>query len=110
MRNRRRIFCWRLFLLLAGVLLAFFWLPPGAHNKPWTKRVQTDQGEVIAAIYKEQREPTNLQEFPNFLYRAVLAVEDHRFYEHSGFSTISFFRAVYHNLFIRQGLQGGSTI
>ena len=37
-------------------------------------------------------------------------MEDHRFYEHSGFSPISFFRAVYHNLFIRQGLQGGSTI
>ena len=110
MRNRIRIFCWRLFLLLAGALLAFFCLPPGAPKQPLTTRVLSDQGEVIAALYKEHREPANLQEIPDFLCRAVLAVEDHRFYEHSGFSPISFFRAVYHNLFIRQGLQGGSTI
>jgi 1A family penicillin-binding protein len=110
MRNRIRIFCWRLFFLLAGALLVFLCLPPGAPKQPLTTRVLSDQGEVIAALYKEHREPAVLQEIPDFLCRAVLAVEDHRFYEHSGFSPVSFFRAVYHNLFIRRGLQGGSTI
>jgi 1A family penicillin-binding protein len=110
MRNRLSIFCWRLFLLLAGALLIFFCLPPGAPRQPLTTWVLSDEGEVIAALYKEHRELAVLQEIPDFLCRAVLAVEDHRFYEHSGFSPVSFFRALYHNLFIRRGLQGGSTI
>lgn len=105
-----RFFFWRLFLVLAGAFLVFFCLPPGAPNQSFTTRVMSDEGEIIAYLYKENREPAVLSEIPDFLCHAVLAVEDHRFYEHSGFSPVSFFRAVYHNIFIRRGLQGGSTI
>ncbi|NLM36515.1 MAG: PBP1A family penicillin-binding protein [Firmicutes bacterium] len=107
--------CWRVllqkvFLAVTVTLLVILCLPLAPPEQPVTSRVLSAEGEVIALLYRENRELATLAEIPPFLRQAFLAVEDHRFYQHNGFSPVSFGRALYHNLFVREGLQGFSTI
>ncbi|WP_176720356.1 transglycosylase domain-containing protein [Desulfuribacillus stibiiarsenatis] len=44
------------------------------------------------------------------LFMAIVAIEDARFYEHSGVDYYAILRAVYYNAFAKEYLQGGSTI
>ncbi len=50
------------------------------------------------------------EDFPDFLKKAVVAVEDHRFYQHSGFDAKSIGRALYNDLRAGSKAEGGSTI
>ena len=67
-------------------------------------------GQPAFTIFKEQRIEVPLERISPHLVRAVLAVEDQRFYEHSGVDAVRVIGAVVANL--RQGrrAQGGSTI
>lgn len=49
-------------------------------------------------------------EFPQFIKEAVVAVEDRRFYEHSGFDAQGIARAIWVNLKAGSKAEGGSTI
>lgn len=51
-----------------------------------------------------------LDELPDAYLRAVVAIEDHRFYDHPGFDVISICRAAWHDLTTLSLEQGGSTI
>ncbi len=109
------IFNWRrlslqIMLVMAGCVLVFLCLPLAPPEQPVTTQILSADGEVISLLFRENRQPVPLSAIPPFLQKAFLAVEDHRFYQHNGFSPVSFCRAVYHNLFVRQGLQGFSTI
>ena len=99
-----------LLLGMAGFVLVFLCLPLAPPEQPATTQILSAEGEVISLLFRENRQPVPLSAIPEFLQKAFLAVEDHRFYQHNGFSPVSFCRAVYHNLFVRQGLQGFSTI
>ena len=68
------------------------------------------QGKPAFTIYKEQRIEVPLTRVSKHLVRAVLAIEDQRFYDHRGVDTVRVLGAVVANL--RQGrrAQGGSTI
>ena len=61
-------------------------------------------------VYKEQRIEVPLQKISPHLVRALVSMEDQRFYEHRGVDTVRVLGAVLANL--RQGrrAQGGSTI
>jgi 1A family penicillin-binding protein len=61
-------------------------------------------------VYKEQRIEVPLQKISPHLIRALVSMEDQRFYEHRGVDTVRVLGAVIANL--RQGrrAQGGSTI
>ena len=108
-------FNWRrlslhLLLGMAGLILIYLCLPLAPPEQPLTTQILSADGEVISLLFRENRQPIPLPMIPQFLQEAFLAVEDHRFYQHNGFSPVSFCRAVYHNLFVRKGLQGFSTI
>ncbi len=67
----------------------------------------------IGGIYPshgEDRVLVRLQDVPETLRAGLLATEDHRFYEHSGFSLIGMARAAWSNLRSGQVVAGGSTI
>jgi len=67
----------------------------------------------IGGIYPshgEDRVLVRLQDVPETLRAGLLATEDHRFYEHSGFSLIGMGRAALSNLRSGQVVAGGSTI
>jgi 1A family penicillin-binding protein len=62
------------------------------------------------AIFKEQRLEVPLEAMSPHLRRAIVAVEDQRFYEHGGVDAIRVIGAAFANLREGRRAQGGSTI
>ncbi|HEU4370677.1 MAG TPA: PBP1A family penicillin-binding protein [Methylomirabilota bacterium] len=58
----------------------------------------------------EEHRPVRLAEVPLVLLNAVLAAEDHRFFEHGGVDARGLLRAAWTNLRAGRVMQGGSTI
>ncbi|MDR7516267.1 MAG: PBP1A family penicillin-binding protein [Armatimonadota bacterium] len=100
--------------LLVGVILGLvrhlpdispIYTPPGEAT-----RVYARNGELIASLYRENRVVLPLGEIPLTLRRAVIAIEDERFYSHPGVDIRGTVRAVWRNLLAREIVEGGSTI
>src|SRR3989304_71985 len=67
-------------------------------------------GELIASLFRENRVTITLDQIPRHVRRAVLAIEDARFYQHRGVDFIGITRAMWHNLQSGELVEGGSTI
>lgn len=65
--------------------------------------------EKVESI-KSKDNYTLIEELPKIYLNAVISVEDHRFYEHSGIDVIAIGRAVYEDIKALKYVQGGSTI
>ena len=61
-------------------------------------------------IFQERRIETPLADISPYLVRAVISVEDQRFYEHGGIDLIRIFAAAVTNLREHRAAQGGSTL
>jgi penicillin-binding protein 1B len=73
----------------------------------------TLEPEVLASIDDragEEYRPVRLADVPVTLSSAILAAEDHRFFEHGGFDLHGVLRAFWANLKAGRVTQGGSTI
>jgi penicillin-binding protein 1B len=69
--------------------------------------------ELITGLYDqvwEERRVVSLSEVPPIIVKAILAVEDERFYSHHGIDPVSVVRAVWVNLRSGGVVQGGSTL
>lgn len=75
-----------------------------------TTTIETSDGEVIGKLYKENREPVTLNQIPEHVQQAFIAIEDRRFYDHSGVDFISVVRAVYRDIIAMSKVEGASTI
>jgi penicillin-binding protein 1A len=73
-------------------------------------RVYTQDGRVIAEFGEQRRYPIPRKEIPETMIKAVLAIEDARFYEHPGVDFISLVRAAWSFAKTGELTQGGSTI
>ncbi|HUE82454.1 MAG TPA: PBP1A family penicillin-binding protein [Pyrinomonadaceae bacterium] len=80
-----------------GVSLESFTLEP----EVLTNDVATKNGRRKALAYKD---------LPRQVVQAILAIEDRRFFEHSGVDVFAIVRALAHNANAEQIKQGGSTI
>ena len=67
-------------------------------------------GQPAFTIYREQRIEVPLSRISQNLVRAVLAVEDQRFYEHGGVDVVRVVGAAINNLRQGRAAQGGSTV
>ncbi|RNB84578.1 penicillin-binding protein [Brevibacillus fluminis] len=56
------------------------------------------------------RPAVRIQDLPPYVYQSIIAIEDHRFYQHAGVDPRGLARAVYVDLLEGQKAQGGSTI
>ena len=65
--------------------------------------------DKVAKI-KSDKNYTKIEEMPEFYINAVVAVEDHRFYNHGAIDPISIGRAIWTNIKSPQLKEGGSTI
>mgnify|MGYP000873043020 CR=1 FL=1 len=112
---------WTLYLALAGGLLigaaALYYsrdLPPleGIHEvkrRPLVT-VQGPDGRVLATYGDLYGEPVRLYDLPPHVVRAVMAIEDRRFYGHWGLDPIGLARAMAANIASGRIRQGGSTL
>jgi len=73
-------------------------------------RVRAWDGTDLAELASERREILPLNAFPKKLLQAFVAIEDRRFYEHSGIDYRGMLRALVANLRAGRVVQGGSTI
>jgi penicillin-binding protein 1A len=79
---------------------------------PATSFIHDKDGiEVTPLKGEENRIVIPLEEMSETLIKAFIAIEDERFYEHTGFDIRGIMRAAFNNTFNRSGnMQGGSTI
>ena len=77
----------------------------GYKNATADRPVPQAIGEVQA-----QANYTPLENIPVIYKNAVIAIEDHRFYDHGGFDVIATARALLHNALADEVREGGSTI
>jgi penicillin-binding protein 1B len=69
--------------------------------------------ELISGIFEgewEQRRLVRLSQIPPTMINAILAAEDHRFYEHHGVDLVRTVKAAWIDFTSRQVRQGGSTL
>src|SRR5918992_3043035 len=101
-------------VLGAAILLAACSLTPVdlEAERPLALRstMEAANGTVLARFYKQNRVYVSIDKIPQVAIDAVIAAEDARFFEHSGFDFRAIARAALANLQSRSVVQGGSTI
>jgi len=73
-------------------------------------RVYSRSGALVSQIGEQRRIPVTFEDVPPLVWRAVLASEDDRFFEHHGIDWMGVLRAVVMNVATAGAGQGGSTI
>ena len=68
------------------------------------------KGNRISQLSSSRIEPVSGQQIPLIMKKAIIAVEDRRYYEHKGVDFRSISRALYHDLISGDFSEGGSTI
>ncbi|MGN7373124.1 penicillin-binding protein [Bacillus halotolerans] len=75
-----------------------------------SSKIVDQNGDEVASLYTENREPVSINEIPKGVREAFISVEDKRFYEHHGIDVKSVGRAVYRDILAGGKVEGASTI
>lgn len=100
---------------LISFFVWFFWGTPlptklNENNFSVSTKLFDRKGKTLYEIYTtERRTPVKLEELPDHIKKATIAIEDKDFYKHGGFSPTGMVRAVYKIVF-KGRVQGGSTL
>lgn len=98
-------------LVLAGVFITFLAvIPLPEANIPEVLEVFATEQNTDSPLYDENQVVAVADEIPDTLKKAVVAVEDKRFYKHRGIELSSIGRAFMRNLKAGEIVEGGSTI
>lgn len=102
-----------LLLLAAGGLLGYLYqkdLPPVGDDV--RSKLLDSRGNVLTTFTSDgrSRDPVQLNQISPLLIQATLAVEDRKFYDHTGFDLKGMARAVLANLEAGERTQGASTL
>lgn len=117
----RRLFYWFLVLGLwggigfAGMLIYFAAkMPPTTDweipDRPPNVKIVDVNGNLLANRGTTGGEAVSLHDMSPFIPKAVIAIEDRRFYSHYGIDPIGLARAVVTNITAGRAVQGGSTL
>ena len=80
------------------------------YNPVVPSKIYDTNGEVIDILYKEIREIATIEEMPESLKNAYVAIEDRRFYTHHGFDVFGMGRAMIVNIITMSKAQGASSL
>ncbi|NDD13801.1 MAG: penicillin-binding protein, partial [Betaproteobacteria bacterium] len=123
-RALTKLFIWAVGLVAAGVLsvvmlvaiglaVAFPNLPDlsdlSDYRPKLPLRIYSAEGDLLGEFGEERRTLTPIDNIPDVMIDAVLAIEDARFYQHSGVDYLGVIRAGLANV-SRAKSQGASTI
>ena len=105
MKTIKRILwlCLIVLVIVAGVQIK------GGYDKYQNAIKDRPLVEVIGALQSKENY-TQYEDVPEIYYKALVAVEDRRFYKHNGLDFIGTTRAIYNDLKSWELLEGGSTI
>lgn len=86
-------------------------LPAELNEEPMSTPsvIMDEDGNEIASFYAEDRTPVDLDEISDNMQNAIIAIEDERFYDHSGVDGEGLARAMVHNV-TSDTQQGASTL
>ena len=102
-----------LFLLGGSVFLYFVSKAPALSDSKLvattSSKIYDNNNELIADLGSERRVNAQANEIPTDLVKAIVSIEDHRFFDHRGIDTIRIMGAFLRNL-QSNSLQGGSTL
>lgn len=102
-----------LFLLGGGVFLYYVSKAPALSESKLvattSSKIFDSKNELIADLGSERRVNAQANEIPTDLVKAIVSIEDHRFFDHRGVDTIRIIGAFLRNL-QNNSLQGGSTL
>ena len=102
-----------LFLLGGGIFLYFVSKAPTLSESKLvattSSKIYDNKNELIADLGSERRVNAQANEIPTDLVKAIVSIEDHRFFDHRGVDTIRIMGAALRNL-QGGGLQGASTL
>ncbi len=105
--------------LAIGVVAGAFYninktLPPNSaldqYRPPAGTKIYSSDGVLLAKLADENREPVKLEDVPKVLRDAIVAIEDARFYRHTGLDYRGLARAAWANFSGQEMSQGASTI
>ena len=100
----------KILLILLLVILSITVLLVGKGYEMYSKAIKEMPLEEKVKEIKSRENYTELSEVPQTYINAVISVEDHRFYKHSGIDIIAIGRAVVNNIKTMSFAEGGSTI
>ena len=90
-------------VIVAGVQIK------GGYDKYQQALTDRPLNEVLDELQSKDNY-TQYEDVPEIYYKALVAVEDRRFYKHNGFDIIGTTRAIYNDIKANELLEGGSTI
>lgn len=73
-------------------------------------QVYSSDGKILGTYYFQNRTEVSLEEINPLMTRALIAVEDARFYEHNGVDERALARVLFKTILLGQETGGGSTI
>lgn len=105
MKTIKRILwlCLVVLVVIAGVQIK------GGYDKYKSALAEKPLADVITELQSKENY-TQYDDVPEIYYKALVAVEDRRFYKHNGFDIIGSARAIYNDIKAWELLEGGSTI
>ncbi|WP_151632754.1 penicillin-binding protein 1A [Noviherbaspirillum aerium] len=120
LRLTLKLFAGMLGLLVVGVLIVGFALSMAYPNLPSLEaitdyrpkiplRIFSADNVLIGEFGEERRTLVRINDVPDIMKKAVLAIEDDRFFDHGGVDYLGIARATLHNL-TSSSRQGASTI
>ena len=81
------------------------------HYSPFkASKIFSYDNHLLAEIYEQRRTPVSLEEVPQHVRQAFIAVEDARYFQHSGIDPIRIVGALWADIKSRSYRQGASTI
>lgn len=97
-------------ILIVLVILICAFVTFRGYNMYNSALAAMDLDSKINSIKSNTKNYVSYEDIPKDFINAIVAVEDHRFYEHKGIDFISIARAIVFNVTNQSLLQGGSTI
>ncbi|NBC04665.1 MAG: penicillin-binding protein, partial [Bacteroidetes bacterium] len=73
-------------------------------------QVYSSDGQLLGTYYLQNRTEVSLEEINSLMTRALIAVEDARFYEHNGIDERALARVLFKTILLGQDTGGGSTL
>lgn len=100
----------KILLLLILIILSILAIYIGQGYKIYKNALDDKPLEEMVQEIRSQKSYTKISNIPDIYKDAVIAVEDHRYYDHKGIDIIAIGRALLNDIRARELIEGGSTI